>query len=262
MGQSFKFCILQASPDPRRGERINVGLAVFRSDNVDVRMPELRKLRALAGRDWNEAAGAYDVEINRLYADNRDIDGALSHAREMSKVFIPSDTGLFVINSASEYEERVNSIVDTLIAKVYQPRTERQPKINTEISHTLAAAEVLAKRKETIDDHKVVRNFVVSHDKELVADFAYKNGALRIVATLDMRSAGNFHGKACEKGATLHFARKAFGKTTRTLAVYAVPPVEAHAHSAEIGILQDFSEGGAFNWLDAGDQQKFRRLLY
>jgi hypothetical protein len=262
MALSFKFSVVQASPDRRRGERVNVGVLVFLNDRVDFRVPELRKLKMLAGHGWDEIASAYGAQVATEFAREKNPDQLIKNISTMSKIFMPSDLGSAIVNTTDEYEDRVNSILNTLVVRPSLTKGEKQARINSEISKMLTAQQVLATKGQTIDDHKVVRGFVVSKDKELVADFAYRNGTLRVVATLEMRGTTAAHGKACEKGATLHFAREVFGSNTSTLAVYAVSPLDIKARSAEIDILKGFSNGNAFNWLDPSEQRTFRHLLY
>ena len=48
MDRFFKYAVLRAIPDPRRGEVVNIGLAIFHEQTVDVRMaPTLSKVLAL-----------------------------------------------------------------------------------------------------------------------------------------------------------------------------------------------------------------------
>ena len=93
MALSFKFSILQAAPDPRRGERVNVGLVVFLKDKVDFRMPELRKLRALTGHGWDDIARAYGGQIEKGFADQRDPEALIKSVALLSETFVPSDLG-------------------------------------------------------------------------------------------------------------------------------------------------------------------------
>src|SRR3546814_4918881 len=51
MAHIYKYTILQAVPDPRRGECVNVGVAVFLPDRVDVRFSDLAKVKAIARGD-------------------------------------------------------------------------------------------------------------------------------------------------------------------------------------------------------------------
>ena len=54
MAHTYEYAVLTAVPNPRRGERVNVGIIVFRDDRIDVRFKEaVYKLRALTGENWN-----------------------------------------------------------------------------------------------------------------------------------------------------------------------------------------------------------------
>ncbi|MGO4837581.1 hypothetical protein AB4144_35580, partial [Rhizobiaceae sp. 2RAB30] len=86
---------------------------------------------------------------------------------------------------------------------------------------------------------------------------------LKVVSTLELRGlTASAHAKACEKGATLYFAKEQFGKKVKPFGVYAVNPSEAEQHRGEIEILTSFADGNAFNWMDANDRMKFRAALY
>ena len=54
MAHIFSFAILKAIPDPKRGERVNVGIVVFKPDGSDIRIPEVGKLRALHDGNWSD----------------------------------------------------------------------------------------------------------------------------------------------------------------------------------------------------------------
>jgi hypothetical protein len=59
MARSYKYAVLTAVPNPRRGERVNVGIIVFRPDGFDVRFKQAEyKLRALTG-EQRKGLGAF-----------------------------------------------------------------------------------------------------------------------------------------------------------------------------------------------------------
>jgi hypothetical protein len=171
MDRSYSFAVLQALPDKVRAERVNVGVVVASTDGIDLRAPELRKLRILTGHEWHDIT-------------------------------------------------------------------------------------------ETIDSHKVVQRYVISQEKDIVADFAYKNGSMKVVSTLDLRSTKSAHSRACEKGATLFFAKQEYGSQTRPFGVYAVSPEEEATRRSEIEILSGFADGNVFNWLSIEDRQRFSAAFY
>lgn len=248
-----------------RGECVNVGLVVFGPTGTDVRMPEVRKLRHLTGHSWDGIADAYAAVMARLSQNNRGMEvvGRIGPPGLRNEVFSLSKPGELVADTDEQYEAEVRRVLFHFVDRPVLSRKEKQKKINSEISSMLKQGGLLASRSDTIDDGKVVANFVVSEDKAMVADFAYKPNGLKIVSTLELRGLTTAaHGKACEKGATLFFAKERFGDTVRTFGVYAASESEVATHRSEIEILTGFADGNSFNWMVPSDRQKFRHALY
>ena len=53
MARSFKYALVQAAPDSRRGERVNIGIVAFAERGLDIRIFETRKLTSLTARSWD-----------------------------------------------------------------------------------------------------------------------------------------------------------------------------------------------------------------
>jgi len=169
MERHFKFSVLQAHPDRRRGERVNVGIVVFLPDRLDIRLPESRKMQALTGHAWEEITQAYAEQITRAFKENVEPAEFVQSMDFVSGVFVPSELGTFIVTADDDYEKRVRSILDTLVNRPELSKRQRQQRINSEISKVLRKAEILATKDETIDDHKVIARFVVSPEKDVVA---------------------------------------------------------------------------------------------
>ncbi|RUW92548.1 hypothetical protein [Mesorhizobium sp. M7A.F.Ca.US.010.02.1.1] len=261
MAPSYKFSIIQARPSAIRGERVNVGLVVFGPNGLDVRLPEVRKLMHLTGHKWDDIATAYYTVLSKSSLHH--LDELREKSAVRSDVFSMSSAGEIRAAGLDEYEANVAKILNIYVDKPALTRKEKQQKINSEITAMLRKVGVLADKGQTINDGKVIQKFVVSEDKEIVADFAYKANGLKVVSTLELRGLKtSAHSKACEKGATLYFAREQFGPTMTPFGVYAVNAAEVEAYRGEIEILTSFANGNAFNWMDAKDRQKFKQALY
>lgn len=261
MARSYSFAILQAMPDRTRGERVNVGVVIGTPNGVDIRAPELRKLQMLSGHEWHDIVDAYRDRLNKEWVGASDISSLRDRLGAISEIFTLSSMGTLLAN-ANNYEERVSSILRAYVDRPSLTRREQKQKINAEIARYFNNAGILVRKGETIEDHKVVAKFVVSKEKEIRADFAYKNGRMKIVSTLDLRGTKSAHSKACEKGAALYFAKREFGPSTLPLGVYAVPPSGVAARQAEIEILTGFADGNVFNWLDIADRLRFSEAFY
>lgn len=261
MAQSFSFAVLRAAPDRVRAERVNVGLVVATPDGIDLRVPELRKLQLLTGHAWTEIAAVYHERLNAEWKQCKTLEELRDSLGAASQIFSMSEMGS-LDTKPEEYEDGVNAILRKYVDRPKLSRRERQQRINYEIARALRNAGVLQQKGQTIEDHKVVRQYVISGEKKLVADFAYKNGSMKVVSTLDLRTDRAVHAQACEKGAILYFAKEKYGQELRPFGVYAAGPEDVEAHKAEIEILAGFADGNAFNWLDIADRQRFSTAFY
>tara|TARA_R110002074_G_scaffold2631_8_gene15048 strand:- start:1878 stop:2621 length:744 start_codon:yes stop_codon:yes gene_type:complete len=246
-----------------RGERVNVGAVVYGPNGADVRMPEVRKLRHLTGHEWEGISEAYSRMLVKSASASARIESLLTEQMPRSEIFMIGKLGELVAETPEQYEAAIKKILGFFVDKPTLSRKEKQQKINSEISAMLKDVGVLAHKGQTIDDGKVIPRFVISEEKDIVADFAYKPNGLKVVSTLELRGAITAaHSRACEKGATLFFAKEKFGAEVKSFGVYAANPLELETHRGEIEILRSFADGNAFNWMDASDRQRFRAALY
>jgi hypothetical protein len=263
MAHSYKFSLIHACPSSVRAEQVNVGIVVAGPNGLDVRLPEMRKLQHLTGHKWDDVASAYANMLTKQNNRGMPLETVLGSLASYSEVFQLGRPGELVANTHDEYEAAIKKLLNFFVDKPSLSRREKQQKINSEISSMLKKGGLLGDKNSRIEEGKVIPRFVISEEKEIVADFAYKPNGLKVVSTLDLRGLKNAaHGKACEKGATLYFARQQFGQNVKPLGVYAADPAEAEMHYSEIEILSSFAEGNAYNWLVPRDRQKFQHELY
>jgi hypothetical protein len=262
MAHSYKFCLISAHPNSIRGERVNVGIVISGPNGMDVRLPEMRKLLHLTGHKWDDVANVYSRMLQTEGGRGGSFDSAFSSFSAYSEIFQLGKPGDLVANTNDEYEDAVKKILNFFVDRPSLSRREKQQRINSEISAMLKRGGLLSDKTHGIEDGKVVTRFIISQEKDIVADFAYKPNGLKVVSTLELRGLKNAaHGKACEKGATLYFAREQF-PGVKPIGVYAASPAEAESHRGEIEILSSFAEGNIYNWQVAGDRQKFQHNFY
>jgi hypothetical protein len=265
MVQSFKFAVVRLSPGGVRDERINVGLAVFSDDDIDVRLtPRLDKIRVLSA--------ALDQEIIRELSDSiaqRDLEtrvaGVLdANARRVSigdvGPLVLSTLGTFTCSSEREYEARIESI----FAAVINPEPaapivrEKKSKVLTQLKKALREQKVLARNDEGLGSHRVVPNLLLADG--LVADLVLKNGNMHVFETVDISSSQTTARKAVTDIAVsalvLEQARIVFGQNdTRARLIYeASSSVESAARSC----LEAAAHQGAelINWASNSDKIK------
>jgi hypothetical protein len=262
MAHTFEYAILTAVPDQRRGERVNIGVVVFLNDRLDIRFSDLSKVSAIAGGgNWGEYADKVADRLHKRFSTAHDPKEFLRLAGTVERIIRLSEIAWFSVPDERVYEERVSSILDTLVKK---PRPETRPRssrINTEMASEFRRANVLAGPKEGIDDHKVVRDFSVSEEEELRADFAVKNGMVHATATLDLRKSIVHLSYATLPALILDKAAKTFGKETKRLGVYAAPQSTLSQFRPHLRILADYADD-IYNWLDPDDRRTYTRRIF
>src|SRR4051794_38201138 len=114
MPNTYKYAVLEAIPDARKGERVNIGIIVCLPDRIDVRFRAAApKLRALAGRGWQP-----DLEaIRRRWSEHFDPavnleDVSALHSEDWLKL---SDFAPIFANTPEQYEQTIQQILSALV---------------------------------------------------------------------------------------------------------------------------------------------------
>jgi len=261
MAHIFNYAVLMAIPDPRRGERVNVGLIVFLPDRVDLRFSELRKIRALRSGNWERYVSDVQRSINANYTSGTEPKVFIEGFSMLEGVIQCSDLAWFSVDKVEQYETRVSDILSTL---VHKPRPETRParstRINTEIARTFRHSRVLAKSDEPVDRGRVVRNLTISVEDDLTADFALKNGIYHVTATLDLRRANVDKGQAAIKAITLDRASHSFETEVRRIGVYAAPH-DAAQFRPHIHMLGEYADD-TYNWADPRQREAYLHSIH
>lgn len=259
MANIYKYAVLKAVPDPRKGERVNIGLIVFLPDRLDVRFSDVGKLRALTGKAWDDYMQSTKKMLFQLHERLKEPDKIASAFGEFERVLKFSDFASMRVRDEQDYEKRVREIIQTLVAKPKPARKTSTTRINTEIAGQFRNASVLAEPEQKIEDRKIVRDFYVAPEEDLKADFAFKNGRYFFTATLDLRKQNVHINEAAFKAIVLDKA-KVFKEGATAIGVYAAQR-DDRAHKAHIELLSDYAHR-TFNWLDDDDRRQYTRGVF
>jgi hypothetical protein len=261
MAHIFNYAVIMAVPNPRRGERVNIGVMIFLPDRVDVRFSELRKIRALQGGNWERRIADVQRLISQNYANDQNAEVFVETFSMLDGVIRCSAPAWFSIEAVEQYEQRVAEILSTLVQRPLPQRKPASTRINTEIARTFRQAKVLATPAEpVIGSGKVVRDLPISPEDELLADFGLKNGIYHVTATLDLRRANVDKGQAAIKAITLDRAGHSLDAEVRKIGVYAAPH-GASQYRAHIHMLGEYADE-TYNWADPREQDAYLRSIY
>jgi hypothetical protein len=259
MERFYNYSILQVIPDKRRGERVNIGIVIFRPDGLDIQVHESRKIRALTGESWDSYIEAFEGIVRRIDDPSMDQVSRLAMFGAVQNQFSMSKSGIFSAEDPIEYDEIVRGLMKSLVARPRSDRIREEPAIVAEISATLRQASILAKRDETLQSGKVVRGYAVEDGLE--AEFAQLNSKLHVAAVLDLRADSPRIAQAALKAVTLDRAKGNDRDHVHTIGIYAVAPARRHEVRENIKLLSEYADD-VVNWTDATDRRSLTRVFF
>lgn len=265
--------LIAETPLPRQ-ERINIGLIVWRDA-----MPELRvetSARRLATLDPNWP---------RLPIFRQLLEGTLGEALRQHLCALPDVAarrtmlsfllspmkalpgGELFADEHGDFASAIDRAMHTLVGlptiTIKQERApQRRSKLEVELRAWLRSANLLGRNMQDLSKSRVVSQFPVAVDADVYADFAYKNGALHVIETLDLRGVDHvthsLRNTAAFKSLTLDMAREVVGSKGRRLGV-----VAASDYGAVRGALKLFERNAdeVFSLDNPKDAQRLADLL-
>jgi hypothetical protein len=262
MAHTSKYSILTAIPDRRRGERINVGIVVFRDGGLDVRFQQAAfKLKALTRENWDSRIEGIRQRINAVYKPSDTPEEMVERVGFADPLIAPSGLGMINWHSVTDYENNISEIMESLVLLPKPKPADAASRINTEIAQIFRKAKALAKKEQTLKDGKIVRGLPVAPSEGLTADFALKNTVMHIASTLDLRKQSARLDEAALKSIVLDKSREKYGKRARLIGVYAVETDMKKQFSNHIELLSDYADE-TYNWLEIGKRNKFLHRMY
>lgn len=262
MEACFEYAVLRLTPDPTRGERVNIGIAVFLPDRVDVRLaPSLLKVRALDGR----------VELDRLYelpglVEKWTAADQTTEARHQALLALglveSTQRGWFRPGPDANYESQIARLMATMVTPPARPRRRDlgSTRLEKALKQHFARRQLLGQEIEDIDRHRIIHRYPVALDENLYADFAIKNGAWHVTATLDLRAKPETirtekFKQAAVKAVTLDRAARRLPGCT-PLVVYAAEPAAIELTQHHLNLLSEYAER-VYNFLDPEDARAY-----
>lgn len=246
MERSYKYAVLRVIPDSRRGESVNIGIAVFTAAKVDIRLiSSLNKVAAIDGSIDLYRIAALPDTLKEYLSSKKGVEEKYSAFKEIGFVSL-SELGWFISNNNVDYEESIKRLMITLV----EPKSRvRHNVTNTKITISLRdkfkSQNILGKDPKDIAKHLVVPNYPLFPDEGLYADFVLKNGVYRITETADLRAeSGSAAGRrriAADAAIKLDKARKKFKKSSQRYVVYGASL--GSDTSQQINLLGDYSDG-------------------
>lgn len=266
MAATTKYSIIRFSPDPTRGEVINIGLAIFLRDRIDVRVvPSAHRLRTLNPNTTADVISTLEVGIPELFKGNFSDEDRWDLLSNFPMIQL-SEMGEFA-DWGSTYEGRVQALMDRLVkVPAAKRQKERLTKLDKELRTAFSASNILGHDSDDINSHRVIQKFPIAPSEQLYADFALKNGRMHVTAVVDFRVdersiKSTKRGQAAIKAITLDAAHRRFGDSSCvTYAVFAASDEYRDLVQPQVQMLGDYADR-VFDFTSRDDQAAYMSLM-
>lgn len=264
MDQLFKYSVLRVMPDKRRGEVVNVGIVVFKTDGTDVRLLDsLNKVAAIDGSFDLAQLVAAPAQIDSWLSSRSTVEEKHEALKKLGFISV-SDLAWFTAPTSQEYEIMIERLMDALVVPKNKP-LKASPgisRITSTLKEKFRGQHILGKTKEDIKKHLVVPNYPLSLASGLYLDFVLKNGVYRVTETADLRAESSSHADrrriAADAAIKLDTARK---KMKRGVQRYVVYGAKRGSDTGQlVNLLGDYSDG-VYNIQSRQDMAAYMEII-
>ncbi|MBU3019035.1 DUF3037 domain-containing protein [Paraglaciecola agarilytica] len=261
----FEYSIIRYLPDPKRGEIVNIGILVFRSSGVDVRLLKTSaKLRMFDGASLTKELDELENSIKEISSLEKTTEGRLHLLNTFSREIQLSSLASFSINGTHEYEQIVNRLFDDLV----KPKGSREPasthysRLHTTLRKDFKKLNLLASDLSEIEKHKIVSAYPLGKSTGLSADFMLKNGKFHMSEVIDFNVI-DINSKFKEtslKMMTFLEGKKLLGQNMGCYLVYSASYDKEKDITAHLNMASDYSDS-LYNLTSADDKASYFQLL-
>lgn len=267
MARTVEYSVLRVTPDPRKGEVLNIGIVVFGAERTDLRiLPSLAKLRAL---DPN-------IDTDRLYALAERLPAMLDRAPTVDArwrmlnglgVVTATERGAFTLLAEDGYEPQIAQIMTDLVQPPSRQsrRLDKAGRLRTDLRRFFKERKLLGAQLDDIDKHLVVPSFPIAPNEDLYVDFALKNGRYRLTETIDFRvTPAAIRTKKLSEAAlssvTLDQARTMLDNNVCRYIVYAASSEVEPLVQSHLNLLSQYTDR-LFNFLSGEDMRSYSHMI-
>lgn len=260
----FDYALIRYTPNPKRGETINIGLVVFMETGIDVRiLSSSAKVRMIDGV-------SSQMDIDRIKESMQQLTQIVATPDEQYQLLSTFNKGLFLSSKAqfaldelSQYNDKVDQLFNDLVKPF--PGNEkviRSSRLTTKLKNRFASLKLLAKDSSELSKHKIVHNYPISEKTGLSADFLLKNGVYHLSEVIDF-NVNDVQIKLKEtslKVMTFMASETALSGPVKRYFVYSASSDKEKLITHHLNLAEDYSDK-MFN-IDSNDEyQKYMTMI-
>ncbi|MCX7088441.1 MAG: DUF3037 domain-containing protein [Methylococcales bacterium] len=173
----FDYALIRYTPNPKRGETINVGLIVFLETDIDVRvLSSSAKVRMLDGL-------SSQVDITKLQESMLTLSQLATTPDQQYDLLAKFNSGVFLsgkakfaIDDMGQYQDKVAKLFSDLVKPfASKEKITHTARLATQLKNRFATLDILAKDASDLSRHKIVPNYLLSEKTGIYADFLLKH---------------------------------------------------------------------------------------
>lgn len=265
MERVYDFAIVRVSPDPRRGELVNIGIVVFGPQDTDVRiLASLAKVQALHGELDLAQLHALPDRVKDYVPGALSVEDRYRGLRKVGMVEL-SDLGQFSVRNDADYELTVGQLMSQLVAPTLSKSEKdgRQSKLHTQVRNIIREAKILGRTQDDINRHKIVAHYPVDADRGLYADFAGRNSKFYVTEVIDYRVGRGINSAKFNESAKAAFVLREVGSIfndSNRFLLYAASNEVEHQVRPHLKLLEEFATDFV-NFESAADRARYVQQL-
>jgi Protein of unknown function (DUF3037) len=269
MARSSDFAVVKVSPDPLRDEAMNAMVIILRPDGLQVMVtPNPERLRGLAPAVGPATLDELATSLKVLDAPGETTAKRIARLRRLPGIII-SEPGELYGETDQDVDSRATELASRLLSSVRAPATVVAPRVTgvtRELINIFRKEKLLGRGPEDLGKHKIVRDFPVSSDGALRADFVAKNKSTHVTETVDLRTSGHHLTAARMKdiavaALTLDESKRHFGKQTTRYFIYVASASAERQASGFLHAAEHHAEH-TFNFASKMDRGHYLDFMY
>ncbi|WP_250538673.1 MULTISPECIES: DUF3037 domain-containing protein [unclassified Caballeronia] len=235
----YRFSVLRVIPNAMRGERINVGVAITHPNNrvtvhLGANTDRLKaldpNLTAIRWKTWQEQASdtlqSMPPEARKFW---------LMHG--MRPVVSDEEEGCFRTSEHETFDEIVSDLLRRMVdlpervIRATKTKQVHSARLHSQLKSWFKGRHIMGSNIDDMNRRCIVEDYPVSRETDTFAEFAFMNGAVHVIETLDLRNVEQLtqrqRNQAAFKSVVLDEARAVTGSSGRRIAVVSATNYEA-----------------------------------
>nr|DAX41032.1 MAG TPA: Protein of unknown function (DUF3037) [Bacteriophage sp.] len=239
----YDYSLIRLTADKIKNEVINIGIAIFKDNFVDVFMlKDRQKLKTVTNDLEIEDLNKFAFNLTEMSFNMKKEDILSIFSNGSMKL---ENSGYFYLDTIDQYQYKVSEMLEKFVEpptllKRQKPRSSR---IITQVKNLFAHYDnLISDNLSDISNHKLILNYPIEDEKGLRADMLLKNSIYHLTETIEFSSDNikkNLERSAL-KALTISEAKNNF-EEVHSFLVYSLSAEEERKNRQQLNLLSSYA---------------------